>query len=202
MRSGAASAVGVRRHNVNDVIMIMGAASAASAVGARRHNENDVTVVIAGRRYGDWRHVATGCTALVLHDRPLERKHNFINLSSISLPLICYNHSNFGRPLQGTVRPSYGTVVLSVLSVCDVVVLQRNGWTDQDATWYDGRSRAKRHCVRWEPEPSSPNGKGNSTFHFSAYVYNCVWMKVNLPFHAFPHFTQSPFSEEANAHLS
>jgi len=33
----------------------------------RRYNENDVTMTIAGLwRYGDWRHVATGCTALVL----------------------------------------------------------------------------------------------------------------------------------------
>jgi len=37
---------------------------AASAVGARRHNENDITMIIAGRRYGDWRHVAEGRTAL------------------------------------------------------------------------------------------------------------------------------------------
>jgi len=52
--------------NENDVIMRTGA---ASAVGARRHNENDVTMTIAGLwRYGDWRHVATGCTALV-HER-------------------------------------------------------------------------------------------------------------------------------------
>jgi len=42
-------------------------AGAASAVGARPHNENGVTTTIAGLwRYGDWRHVATGCTALVL----------------------------------------------------------------------------------------------------------------------------------------
>jgi len=39
---------------------------AASAVSARRHNENDVTMTIAVLwRYGDYRHVATGCTALV-----------------------------------------------------------------------------------------------------------------------------------------
>jgi len=50
------------RHNENDVIMRTGA---ASAVGARRHHDNDVTMAIAGLwRYGDWRHVATGCTAL------------------------------------------------------------------------------------------------------------------------------------------
>jgi len=54
------------RHNENDVIMRTGAASAASTAGARRHNENDVTMIIAGlSRYGDWRHLATGCTALV-----------------------------------------------------------------------------------------------------------------------------------------
>jgi len=47
----------------NDVITRTGA---ASTVGARRHNENDVTMTIAGLwRYGDWRHVATGCTALI-----------------------------------------------------------------------------------------------------------------------------------------
>jgi len=66
MRTGTASAVGVRRHNQNDVIMRMGTASAASAVGARRHNEIGVAMTIVGLwRYGDWRQVATGCTALV-----------------------------------------------------------------------------------------------------------------------------------------
>ena len=58
VRNGVASSV------ANDVIVRMGA---ASAVGARRHNENDVTMTIAGLwRYGDWQHVVTGCTALVL----------------------------------------------------------------------------------------------------------------------------------------
>jgi len=59
--------VGVASSVANDVTMRMGAASAASAVGPRRHNENDVTMTIAGLwRYGDWRHVATGCTTLLL----------------------------------------------------------------------------------------------------------------------------------------
>ena len=32
------------------------------------HNENDVTMIIAGLwRYGDWRHVATGCNVLVVY---------------------------------------------------------------------------------------------------------------------------------------
>jgi len=38
---------------------------AASAVGVRRHNENDVTTIAGLWRYGGWRHVATGCIALV-----------------------------------------------------------------------------------------------------------------------------------------
>jgi len=62
----------------------------------RRHNENDVTMTITGLclwRYGDWRHVATGCTALV-----------------------------FGRPFVKQFALCYQTVVcLSVcLSVCPV----------------------------------------------------------------------------------
>jgi len=43
---------------------------AASAVGARRYNANDVTMTGAGLwRYGDWQRVATGCTALVYRKR-------------------------------------------------------------------------------------------------------------------------------------
>ena len=61
---GVASSVANDGHNENDVIMRTGA---ASAVGARCHNKNDVTMTIAGLwRYGDWRHVATGCTDLVM----------------------------------------------------------------------------------------------------------------------------------------
>jgi len=36
------------------------------------------------------------------------------------------------------------------------------------ATWYAGRPRPRRHCVRWEP--SSPHENGHGTFsHFSAH---------------------------------
>ena len=49
MRTGAASAIGTRRHNENDLIRRTGVASAVSAVGTTHHNENDVTVIIAGR---------------------------------------------------------------------------------------------------------------------------------------------------------
>jgi len=42
------------------------------------------------------------------------------------------------------------TGLLSVcLNVRNVGVLWSNGWIDQDATWYGGRSRPGPHCVRW-----------------------------------------------------
>ena len=28
-----------------------------------------------------------------------------------------------------------------------------NGWMHQDATWYGGRPRLTRYCVRWDPAP-------------------------------------------------
>jgi len=57
--------VGEASSVVNDVTMRTGA---ASKVRTRRHNENDVTMTIVGLwRYGNWRHVATGSTSLVIY---------------------------------------------------------------------------------------------------------------------------------------
>jgi len=60
--------LGVDSSVVNDVIMRI----AGLVSGCERRNENNVIMTIAGlvadgtgRRYGDWRHVATGCNALV-----------------------------------------------------------------------------------------------------------------------------------------
>jgi len=41
------------------------------------------------------------------------------------------------------------TVLLSVLSVCDVGVLWPNGWMDQDVTWYGGRPQRRHHCAAY-----------------------------------------------------
>jgi len=35
-------------------------------------------------------------------------------------------------------------------------LLWLNGWMDQDATWYGGRPRPRRLCVRWESRSPSP----------------------------------------------
>jgi len=53
----------------------------------------------------------------------------------------------FGRPFV-TVRPmlSDRCPVCPVLFVCNVGVLWPNGWMDEDATWYGGRPRPRRHC--------------------------------------------------------
>ena len=43
-------------------------------------------------------------------------------------------------PPKGTQPPIFGPSLL-----------WPNGWTDQDATWYEGRPWCKRHCVTWGP---------------------------------------------------
>ena len=50
----------------------------------------------------------------------------------------------------------------SMLCTIDVDVLWPNGWTDQDATWYGGRPRPRRHCVRWGPSYPTKTGTAPS----------------------------------------
>jgi len=90
----------------------------------------------------------------------------------------------FGRPFVKRFVLCYRTDVclscLSVLSVCDVGVLWRNGWTGQNETWHGGRPRPWPHCVRWGP--GSPSPKGHSP-QFSAHVccgQTAGWIKVPL----------------------
>jgi len=82
-----------------------------------------------------------------------------------------------------TVRPMLSDRCLSVLSVCLwrwCTVLWRNGWMDQDATWYEGRPRPRRHCLRWGP---SPPKRQSTAPHFPAHVYcgqTAGWIKLLL----------------------
>jgi len=79
------------------------------------------------------------------------RKHLLIAWLSVSLwATVCK-----------TVRPMLSNrclFVLSVCPVCNVGALRPNGWTDQDETWYGGRTRPWPHCVTWRPSSPSPNG--------------------------------------------
>ena len=52
-----------------------------------------------------------------------------------------------------------------------------NGWMDQDATWYGGRPRPKRHCVRWGL--SSPY-KGQSLPIFGPCGQTADWITMPL----------------------
>jgi len=59
-------------------------------------------------------------------------------------------------------------------------LLWPNGWMDQDATWYRGRPRPWRHCVRRGP---SPVAKGAQPPKFSAHAccgQTAVWIKMPL----------------------
>jgi len=76
--------------------------------------------------------------------------------------LTCLNCLQFWATVTNNGSP-YATIPMScpVLSVCNVGVLWPNGWMDRDATWYGGRRRPRRHCIRLRP--SSLYGKGQSS---------------------------------------
>jgi len=57
-------------------------------------------------------------------------------------------------PQKGAEPPIFGPRLLWPHSWMEVAL----GCMDQDATWYGGRPRPTRHCVRWEH--SSPSTKG------------------------------------------
>jgi len=61
-------------------------------------------------------------------------------------------------------------------------LLWPNGWMHQDTTWYGGRPRPRRHCVRWST--SSPlKGAQPLRPQFLAHVYcgqTSGWIKVPL----------------------
>ena len=50
------------------------------------------------------------------------------------------------------------------LYVCNVGVFWPNGWMDQDATWYGGRSRPRPHCGRWRSTHLPPLQKRGGIF--------------------------------------
>jgi len=108
------------------------------------------------------------------------------NIRSIAMLFVFSTANNiamlFGRPLVKRFALCYRTVVLSVLSVCNVGVLwpNRNGWMDQDAIWYRGRYRPRRHCVRWGP--SSPQGAQPPIFG-PCLLWSNGWMDQDRTWH-------------------
>jgi len=99
---------------------------------------------------------------------PQRRIHGLnltVSFSSFPPPFCLFHHPFLGRPLQVTVQPMISDRCTVCLSVCNMGVLWPNGYTDQDATWYGGRPRPRRHCVRWGP--SSPMERGTSASQFA-----------------------------------
>ena len=74
---------------------------------------------------------------------------------------------------------SYQISVFGRFALCygvrNVGVWWPNRWMDQDATWYGGRPRPRRHCVTWGPSFTPRKGaKQPPTFRsmsISAHVY-------------------------------
>jgi len=90
-------------------------------------------------------------------------------------------HWFFGQPFVKRFALCYWTIVLSVLSVCDVVVRWSNGSMDQDETWHADRPRPWPHCVGWGP--SQPPPPKTHSPQFSSHI-SCGqmagWIKMPL----------------------
>ena len=74
-------------------------------------------------------------------------------------------------PKKGVEPPNFGPCLL-----------RPNGCMDQDATWYGGRPRPRRHCVRWGPSSPSQKG-GGAPSQLSAHVccgQTAGWIKMAL----------------------
>ena len=75
---------------------------------------------------------------------------------------------------MGTQSPSPKRGRSPILGPC---LLRSNSCIDQDATWYGGRPRPIRHCVRWEPISPSPKGDGApSTIFGLCLLWPNGWM--------------------------
>ena len=76
-----------------------------------------------------------------------------------------------GRPFVKRFALYYRTVV------CPVCLSWPNGCMDQDATCYGGKSRPRRHCMRWVPRSPPPKGAKPPNFRpmfivAKRYVYH------------------------------
>ena len=71
------------------------------------------------------------------------------------------------RPHCARRRPSSPQKGAQSPAIFGPCLLWPNGWMDQDATWYGGRHRRRRHCVI--QGPSYPSLKGQCP-QFSAHV--------------------------------
>jgi len=116
---------------------------------------------------------------LIISDRCL-----FVCLSCLSVTLVyCRQTVGWIRvPLDMEVGLGQGHIVLDrdpalhpkrgTTPYFGPYLLGSNGWMDHDATWYGGRPRARRHCVRCATQlpPPKKKGEGHSSPNFSAHM--------------------------------
>jgi len=58
-------------------------------------------------------------------------------------------------------------------------LLWPNGWMDRGATWYRGKPRPRRRCVRWDRSSHPSKGHNPHSFQFMSIVaFTTGWMKA------------------------
>jgi len=93
--------------------------------------------------------------------RPKPWRWRFGTFQSLRKRLLC--------SFWATVCTGPLSCVLTIYLSVTLVYCGQTTWMDQDATWYEGRTRPKQHCVRLRPR--SAHGKGHSSPNVSARVY-------------------------------
>jgi len=58
-------------------------------------------------------------------------------------------------------------------------LLWPNGWMDQDAAWYRGRSLPKPHCVRWGDTAPTQKGGTSSPTTFWPLCIMAKWSPIS-----------------------
>jgi len=55
-----------------------------------------------------------------------------------------------------------------------------NGWLNQGATWWGGRPRPRRHCVRWGPSSPPQKGALQPALFGPCLLWPNEWIKMPL----------------------
>jgi len=105
----------------------------------------------------------------------------FRGFTRVQMPkYISIGSAVFVRPFVKRFAICYQTVVCLSCHVCDVGVLWKNGWMDQDETWHAGRGvRLGPGHIVLDGNSAPPSPKGQS--QFSAHICCCEmagWIKM------------------------
>ena len=100
---------------------------------------------------------ATGTSRLTVRDGSRSRCHMVgLRWQDSAQTTLCYMGIQLQLP--------HGKGYSSPCPLFGSCLLWPNGWMDQDTTWYGGRPRPRRHCVRWGPSSRRERGTAAHTF--------------------------------------